>query len=212
MLNKRVQKLIAKGIALIITLTVMFGAAYALLSTAKVGLSVNVSFDPAVTAKVYLATDSSSAVDFKQPNSTVTAENFAKANSALVLDTKDGGTLTKSSFEALGTGNGLKCDANGEMEFYVYVENYSTTEKVLCETNIEFTGDNGTAPFSVESNPTSTAFPMSGGDATKSLLTFKIKSTNVTGLNANTIAIEIDLKTSCLVLGVSRLLSSTSST
>ncbi|MDD3397374.1 MAG: hypothetical protein PHR96_02400, partial [Clostridia bacterium] len=211
MLNKRTQKLIAKGTALLMSLTALFVTAWAILSTEKVGLTVNVSFDSAVTAKVYLATDSSTAVDFKQPNSTVTAENFAKANSALVLDTKDGGTLTKSSFEALGTGNGLKCNANGEMEFYVYVENYSTTESVFCETNIEFTGANGMEPFSVESNPTSTAFPMSGGDATKSLLTFKIKSTNVTGLNANTIAIEIDLKTTCFVLGVSRLLSSTSS-
>ena len=63
MLNKRVQKLIAKGTALIITLTVMIGAAWAILSTEKVGLSVSVSFDSAVTAKVYLATDSSSAVD-----------------------------------------------------------------------------------------------------------------------------------------------------
>ncbi|MDD3173879.1 MAG: hypothetical protein PHF63_09490, partial [Herbinix sp.] len=79
------------------SLTALFVTAWAILSTEKVGLSVSVSFDSAVTAKVYLATDSSSAVDFKQPNPTVTAENFAKANSALIVDTYSGAASQKAS-------------------------------------------------------------------------------------------------------------------
>ena len=205
MLNKRVQKLIAKGTALIITLTVMFGAAWAILSTEKVGLTVNVSFDPLVTAKVYLATNSSTAVDFKQPNATVTAENFAKANSALIVDTYEGTASQKALFEDLGSGesNGLKCDANGEMEFYVYVENYSTTESVYYSANINFVGTGEQiAPFSMVYNPNfefaGIATP-GGGSPFTSLLTFKIESTSQTGLNANAIEIEIVLQTSELL-------------
>ena len=195
-LNKGMQKVIASGIALLLTLTVLFITAFAILSTEKVGLSVNVSYDPLVTAKVYLATNSSTAGTYEQPNSTVTTENFVKANSALILDTKDGGTLQKATFEALGSGtdNGLKCDANGEMEFYVYVENYSTTESVYSRANINFT-DNEIAPFSIETNPD---YEIAGtaenvGSPSASLLTFKIKSANEAGLNTNTIQIQIDL-------------------
>ncbi|MDD3397355.1 MAG: hypothetical protein PHR96_02295 [Clostridia bacterium] len=169
MLNKRVQKLIAKGTALIITLTVMIGAAWAILSTEKVGLSVSVSFDSAVTAKVYLATDSSSAGQFYQDSPTVNTEtetDFDTDFSALVLDTYQGTALTKSSFEALGTGNGLKCDANGDMEFYVYVENYSTTESVYFRANIEFVGTGEqTAPFSTVTNPNYETAQTAGGVA-----------------------------------------------
>jgi len=196
MLNKRMQKLIATGTALLMSLTVLFVGIWAILSTEKVGLTVNVSFDSAVTAKVYLATDSSTADTFKQPNATVTAENFAKANSALIVDTYSGAASQKATFEALGTGNGLKCDANGEMEFYVYVENYSTTEYIYYLANISFvgTGDQ-TAPFSTVTNP-SYEFAEAGevGNPSTSLLTFKIKSTYDTGLNANSMKIALELQ------------------
>jgi len=70
------------------------------------------------------------------------------------LDTKDGNLLQKDAFELLGAGNGLKCDANGEMEFYVYVENYSLTENVYYRANINFVGtDEQSAPFSTVTNP-----------------------------------------------------------
>ena len=163
MLNKRTQKLIAKGTALIITLTVMIGAAWAILSTEKVGLSVSVSFDSAVTAKVYLATDSGSAGQFYQDSPTVDGVGgpiFNTANSAIIFNTYDTDTndgKIKTSFEALGTGNGLKCDANGEMEFYVYVENYSETEIIFCNADVTFTEANGSEPFTVISNPMSIA-------------------------------------------------------
>jgi len=208
MSNKGMQKLIASGIALLMSLTALFVTAWAILSTEKVGLSVNVSFDPAVTTKVYLATDSSSAVDFKQPNSTVTAENFAKANSALILDTKDGNSLQKDAFELLGADNGLKCDANGEMEFYVFVENYSETESVYYRANINFVGTGEqVAPFSTVTNPSfETAGTALGVESPSiSLLIFKILSDSDTGLNANTIQIEIDLSTSfASILGLAQ--------
>ncbi|MDD3397389.1 MAG: hypothetical protein PHR96_02475 [Clostridia bacterium] len=200
MLNKGMQKLIASGIALLITLTTMFVAVFAILSTEKVGLSVNVSFDSAVTAKVYLATDSSTAGEFYQDSPTVntgTGTDFVIGNSALVLDTKDGGTLQKTAFQALGTGNGLKCDASAKMEFYVYVENYSTTENIYYRANIDFIGTGEqTAPFSTVTNPNyETAETGEEGAPFLSLLTFKIKSTYETGLNANAIEIEINLRT-----------------
>ncbi|MDD3397477.1 MAG: hypothetical protein PHR96_02925 [Clostridia bacterium] len=157
MLNKRVQKLIATGTALLMSLTVLFVGIWAILSTEKVGLTVNVSFDSAVTAKVYLATNSSTAVQFYQDSPTVNVDeltDFDTTKAALVLDTKDGGTLQKNAFELLGTGNGLKCDASGEMEFYVYVENYSLTENVYYRANIDFVGTGEqTAPFSTVTNP-----------------------------------------------------------
>jgi len=202
-LHKGMQKLIASGIALLITLTTMCVAVFAILSTEKVGLSVNVSFDSAVTAKVYLATNSSTATQFYQDSPTVDGADgttaFNTENSALVLDTYQGTALDKIDFEALGAGsaNGLKCDANGEMEFYVYVENYSTTESIFYCANIDFVGtDDKTAEFTILNNPTyetaETAVAL--GSPFISLLTFKIKSTNETGLNANTIRIQIDLK------------------
>ncbi|MDD3397314.1 MAG: hypothetical protein PHR96_02090, partial [Clostridia bacterium] len=102
MLNKRMQKLIATGTALLMSLTVLFVGIWAILSTEKVGLTVNVSFDSAVTAKVYLATDSSTAVQFYQDSPTVDGTGgttiFNTENSALVLDTYQGTALTKSSF------------------------------------------------------------------------------------------------------------------
>jgi len=117
------------------------------------------------------------------------------------LDTKDGGTLQKNAFELLGTGNGLKCDANGEMKFYVYVENYSTTESVFYHANINFVGTGEqTAPFSTVTNPsfefTRTAEEVSSPSI--NLLTFKIKSTTETGLNANTIRIDVILQSSVI--------------
>ena len=104
MLNKGMQKLIASGIALLITLTTMFVAVFAILSTEKVGLSVNVSFDSAVTAKVYLATNSSTAGEFYQDSPTVntgTGTDFVIGNSALVLDTHAGSLLQKTAFSSL---------------------------------------------------------------------------------------------------------------
>ena len=47
MLNKGMQKVIASGIALLMSLTALFVTAWAILSTEKVGLTVNVSFDSA---------------------------------------------------------------------------------------------------------------------------------------------------------------------
>ncbi|MDD3397203.1 MAG: hypothetical protein PHR96_01510 [Clostridia bacterium] len=204
MLNKRMQKLIATGTALLITLTVMIGAAWAILSTSKVGLTVNVSYDPLVTAKVYLATNSSTAGEFYQDSPTVDGAGettaFNTANSALVFNTKDTTPLTKNLFEQLGSGasNGLKCDASGEIEFYVYVENYSTTDSVYYRTNIEFVGTGEKiAPFSTVTNPSyeTAETAVEVGSPSISLLTFKIKSTNTTGLNANAIQIKINLRT-----------------
>ena len=138
------------------SLTALFVTAWAILSTEKVGLSVSVSFDSAVTAKVYLATNSSTAGSLRQISPTVntdTGTDFNIENSALIIDTYAGASSQKASFEALSTGNGLKCDANGEMEFYVYVENYSETESIYYRANINFTGDNELAPFSTITNP-----------------------------------------------------------
>jgi len=208
---KGMQKLIASGIALLLTLTALLVATFAILSTEKVGLSVSVSFDSAVTAKAYLATNSSTDINFKQPNDAVTAGNFAKANSAIIFNTyntdTNGGKI-KSSFEALGSGtsNGLKCDANGEMEFYVYVENYSTTESIYYKANITFTDYHGTSLFSVESNPLFKTSAIAGEVDDVSLLTFKIKAgESETEIRANTIQIEIILSSTLPLewLGVS---------
>ncbi|MDD3397382.1 MAG: hypothetical protein PHR96_02440, partial [Clostridia bacterium] len=108
------------------------------------------------------------AVQFYQDSPTVDGTGgttiFNTENSALVLDTYQGTALTKSSFEALGTGNGLKCDANGEMEFYVYVENYSTTESIYYRANINFVGTGEqTAQFSIETNPSYETAETAGG-------------------------------------------------
>ncbi|MDD3397866.1 MAG: DUF6273 domain-containing protein [Clostridia bacterium] len=167
------------------------------------GLTVNVSFDSAVTAKVYLATNSSTAVQFYQDSPTVDGVGgpiFDKTKSAIIFNTYDTDTndgKIKTSFEALGSGNdnGLKCDANAEMEFYVYVENYSETEIIFCNADVTFTEANGSEPFTVISNPMSITGTAVGEDnPSKSLLTFRIKADDIeTIISANTIQIEIDL-------------------
>ncbi|MDD3396947.1 MAG: hypothetical protein PHR96_00140 [Clostridia bacterium] len=201
--NKGMQKLIASGLVIIFCCITLFAGILAILSNTKMGLSVNVSFDSAVTAKVYLATNSNTDINFKQPNDSVTAENFAKPNSAIIFNTYNidtNGGKTKTSFEQLGANEdlGLKCDANGEMEFYVYVENYSTTEIIYYRANIDFVGTGEqSAPFSTATNPfyetADTAVEVN--DPSISLLTFKISSDNATGITANAIRIEIDLQT-----------------
>ncbi|MDD4276206.1 MAG: hypothetical protein PHO33_04440 [Clostridia bacterium] len=202
-LSKGVQRMIASGLVIVFCITTMFVAVQALLSTSKVGLSVNVSYDPLVTAKVYLSTNSSTAGSLRQISPTVntdTETDFDIAKSSLVFNTKDTTPLTKDSFEALGSGvsNGLKCDASGEMEFYVYVENYSTTDTIFYQANITFTGNNEVAPFNIIENPTyiSAEKAIEFGTSSIGLLNFKIKSINPTVLNVNTIQFEIKLTTS----------------
>ena len=157
------NRLISILLSTIMCLTVLTGAAWALTGLFEVGMSIQVTYDPLVDAKVYLSTDSNGAEteglkQLKADYSEITAKNFVKENSALVLNTystnDDSGAKTKNDFQNII--NGLTCNNNGEMQFYVYVENYSETESVYYRANISFNGEtpeSETTPFNVTENP-----------------------------------------------------------
>ena len=156
------NRLISVVLSLVMCATILTGAIWALSNLFKTGMSIVVTYDPLVNAKVYLSTDSSGAetADLKQLKSeysNITANNFVKENSALVLNTHDtdnNGGKIKGTFEALGKdGSSLICDANGEMKFYVYVENFSTTDSVYYRADISFANSDETTPFSEVENP-----------------------------------------------------------
>ena len=159
------NRLISVVLSLIMCATILTGAIWALSNLFKTGMSIVVTYDAPVNAKVYLSTDSTGAelAGLRQPSSDniVTVNNFNKANSAIVLNTtgndvNNGGAKTKGQFEALGKdGSSLICDANGEMQFYVYVENFSETESVYYRADISFNEktEGETDPFSVVKNP-----------------------------------------------------------
>ena len=159
------------------------------------GVDVLVSAEQLVNSKVYLSTNSSSmnSAGLKQPNASVTVGNFDKSKSALILNTHDddahGGRV--EGFFELSTGNGLKYGSNGEMEFYVYVENYSTTNSVYYRANINLK-DGGTTPFTITENPKYVTSGTAGTGATVSLLVCKINSQE-TDLEVNNTTIGIDL-------------------
>ena len=108
------------------------------------GMSIVVTCDVPVNAKVYLSTDSTGAGTLRQPSSDniVTVNNFNKANSAIIFNMHDNdndGTQSKTNFEDLGkNSSSLICDANGEMQFYVFVENFSAEDSVYYRANITF--------------------------------------------------------------------------
>ena len=154
------NRLISLLLSIVMCLTVLTGTIWALTGLFKVGMNIEVSYDPLVEAKVYLSTDSAGAGSLQQPSSkpgnTVTVQNFSRANSALVCNTHDNsnsGAQSKTDFEALTS---LDCNASGEIKFYVLVENYSTKDNVYYKVDVSFNGEipeNGIRPFSAIENP-----------------------------------------------------------
>ena len=162
------NRLISVVLSIVMCATILTGAIWALSNLFKTGMSIVVTYDAPVKAKVYLSTDSTGAelAGLRQPSSDniVTVGNFKKENSAIVLNTtgnsENGDAKTKGQFEALGKdGSSLVCDANGEMQFYVLVENYSETDNVYYRANITFADGEGMSPFSVLNKP---KFALSG--------------------------------------------------
>ena len=138
------NRLISIVLSIVMCATILTGAIWALSNLFKTGMSIVVTYDAPVNAKVYLSTDSTGAGTLRQPSSDniVTVNNFKKENSAIVLNTtgnnENGDAQSKTDFEALGNENGLKCDPNGEMQFYVFVENFSETESVYYRADVSF--------------------------------------------------------------------------
>ena len=206
------NRLISVVLSLIMCATILTGAIWALSNLFKTGMSIVVTYDAPLDAKVYLSTDSTGAelAGLRQPGSDniVTVNNFNKANSALVLNTtgnnENGNAKTKGQFEALGKDStSLICDANGEMQFYVYVENFSTEDSVYYRANITFGNEEETTPFSVVKNPSyavsEAVSDSTGGGVTSSLLAFKIKANDLNaGIKSDKIIIKIELKTDLL--------------
>ena len=212
------NRLISIVLSIVMCATILTGAIWALSNLFKTGMSIVVTYDAPVNAKVYLSTDSTVAGTLRQPSSDniVTVHNFKKANSAIVLNTtgndnNNDGAQSKTDFENLGkNGSSLICDANGEMQFYVYVENFSTTDSIYYRANISFNGETpeGEAtPFSVVKNPSyavseAVSDSAGGGGVTSSLLAFKIalNSEFEGDIRADQITIKIELNTSYLGL------------
>ena len=202
------NRLISVVLSIVMCATILTGAIWALSNLFKTGMSIVVTYDAPVNAKVYLSTDSTGAKDagLRQPSSDniVTVNNFKKENSALVLNTHDtdnNGGKVKKTFEDLGKdGSSLICDANGEMQFYVLVENYSETESVYYRANITFGNTEETTPFSEAENPRyavseAVSDSTGGGGVTSSLLAFKIalNSEFEGDIRADQITIKIEL-------------------
>ena len=203
------NRLISVVLSIVMCATILTGAIWALSNLFKTGMSIVVTYDAPVNAKVYLSTDSTGAGTLRQPSSDniVTVGNFNKANSAIIFnmhDTDNDGAQSKTNFEALGKGDkSLICDANGEMQFYVFVENYSETDDVYYRANITFGNEEETTPFSVVKNPSyavsEAVSDSTGGGVTSSLLAFKIKANDLNaGIKSDKIIIKIELKTDLL--------------
>ena len=207
------NRLISIVLSIVMCAMILTGGIWALSNLFKTGMSIVVTYDAPVDAKVYLSTDSIGAKDagLRQPGSDniVTVHNFKKENSALVLNTHDtdnNGGKVKGTFEDLGKGgSSLICDANGEMQFYVYVENYSETDDIYYRADITFGNTEETTPFSEAENPryavSEAVSGSTGGGVTSSLLSFKIalndefEGDSETNIRADQIKIEINLQT-----------------
>ena len=166
------NRLISVVLSIVMCATILTGAIWALSNLFKTGMSIVVTYDAPVDAKVYLSTDSTGAGTLRQPSSDniVTVHNFKKENSALVLNTHDNDNnneKVKGTFEALGKdSSSLICDPNGEMQFYVYVENYSETDDIYYRADVNFNGETpqgGVAPFTAISDEIGISASTGGG-------------------------------------------------